>query len=50
MVTETLENGILVQIDTSKESDFDVDFKYISFSKFSPTHQKLRALENLADF
>jgi hypothetical protein len=35
MVTETLENGILIQIDTSQESDFNADFKYISFIKFN---------------
>jgi hypothetical protein len=50
MVTETLENSILIQIDTSKESDFNADFKYITFIKFDPTDQKLGALENLADF
>ena len=50
MVTETLKNGILIPIDTSKESDFNSDFKYISFIKFNLTHQKLRAWENLADF
>jgi hypothetical protein len=43
MVTETLENGILIPIDTSKESDFNADFKYLSFIKFSSTHQKLLA-------
>ena len=50
MVTETLANGFWISIDTSKESDFNPDFKYISFIKFSPTHQKLRAWENLTDF
>ena len=50
MVTETLENGIFILIDTSKESNFNTDFKYISFIKFNLTHQKLRARENLADF
>ena len=43
-------NRILIPIDTSKESDFNCDFKYISFIKFSPTHQKLSAWEYLADF
>jgi hypothetical protein len=43
MVTETLENGFLTPIDTSKESDFNADFKYITFIKFNATHQKLRA-------
>ena len=43
MVTETVKDGILVPLDTSKELDFNADFKYISFSKFSFTHQKLRA-------
>ena len=43
MVTETLENGILIQIDTSKESYSNADFKYISFIKFNPFHQKLGA-------
>ena len=36
--------------DTSKESNFYADFKYISFIKFSFTHQKLRASENLPYF
>ena len=45
MVTETLKNGILIVIVTSKELYFYADFKYISF-KFSLTHQKLRAWEN----
>jgi hypothetical protein len=30
MVTETLENGFWIPIDTPKESDFNADFKYIS--------------------
>ena len=50
MVTETLENKVLIPIDKSKESDFNADFKHISFIKFSLTNQKLRAWENLADF
>ena len=41
--TKTLKNGILIPIATSKESHFNADFKYISFIKFSLTHQKLRA-------
>ena len=47
IVTETLKNGILIPIATSKVSHFNADFKYISFIKFSLTHQKLRAWENL---
>ena len=43
IVNETLENGILMLRDTLKELDFYADFKYISFVKFSLTHQKLRA-------
>ena len=35
MVTETLENGILIQRGASKELDFNADFKYISFIKFN---------------
>ena len=31
IVNETLKNGILILIDTSKESDFYANFKYISF-------------------
>jgi hypothetical protein len=50
MVTETLENDILIQIDAPNESYFNADFKYISFIKFNHTHQKLGAWENLADF
>jgi hypothetical protein len=50
MVTETLKNGIFIPIDTSKESDFNTDFKCISLFEFSFTHQKLCAWENLADF
>jgi hypothetical protein len=37
IVTETLEKGILISIDTSKESDFYADFKYISFIKSCPS-------------
>jgi len=43
LVTETLKNGILIPIVTSKESHFNADFKYLSFIKISFTHQKLRA-------
>ena len=43
IVTKTLKNRILISIATSKESHFNADFKYISFIKFSLTHQKLRA-------
>ena len=42
-VTKTLKNGILIPIATSKELHFNADFKYVSFIKFSLTHQKLRA-------
>ena len=45
--TKTLKNWILISIATSKESHFNADFKYISFIKFSLSHQKLRAWENL---
>ena len=47
IVTKTLKNWILISIATSKESHFKADFKYISFIKFSLSHQKLRAWENL---
>jgi len=50
IVTETLKNGIFVTIVTSKELHFHVDFKYISFTDFRLTHQKLRACENLPYF
>ena len=50
IVTETLTNGILIRIDTSKESDFYPDFKHTSFIKFSLTHQKWPAWENLPYF
>jgi hypothetical protein len=43
MVTEILENRILIPIDTSKESDFNAEIKYISFIKFIPTYLKLSA-------
>ena len=43
IVNESLKNGILILINTSKELDFHADFKYISFIKFSLTHQKIRA-------
>ena len=47
IVTKTIKNWILISIATSKESHFNADFKYISFIKFSLTHQRLRAWENL---
>ena len=50
IVTKTLKNGILIPIATSKESHFNAGFKYISFIKFSLTHQTLRAWENLRYF
>jgi hypothetical protein len=40
----------LIPRDTSKELDFYADLKYISFIKFSHTHRKLSARENLPDF
>ena len=43
VITKTLENRILIPIDTSKELDFYADFKYIGFIRFSLNHQKLRA-------
>ena len=39
IVIETLRNGILIPIVTSKELNFYADFKYISFIKFSLAHQ-----------
>jgi len=50
IVTKTLKNGILLAIATSKELHFNADFKNISLIKFSLTHQKLRAWENLPYF
>ena len=47
IVTKTLKNWILISIATSKESHFNANFKCISFIKFSLTHQKLQAWENL---
>ena len=47
IVTKTLKNWILISIATSKELHFNADFKYISFIKFSLSHQKLRTWENL---
>ena len=41
IVTKTEKSGIFILIATSKESNFNADFKYISFIKFSLTHQKL---------
>ena len=49
MLNKTLKNGILMLKYTSKESHFYADFKYISFIKFSPIHQKLRAWKNLSN-
>ena len=43
IVIETIKNGILIPIVTSKELNFNADFKYINFIKISLTHQKLRA-------
>ena len=43
IVTETLKNGILIPIVTSKEWHFNADFKHINFIKICLTHQKLRA-------
>ena len=43
IVTETLKTGIFITIITSKESNFNTEFKYISFIKFELTHQKQRA-------
>jgi len=42
--TKPIKDGILILIDTSKELDFYADIKYISFVKFSLTHQKLGVL------
>ena len=50
IVTKILKNGVLLAIATSKESCFNADFKYISLTKFSLTHQKLQAWENLPYF
>ena len=50
IVNKTLKNGILIIKDTSKESDFHANFKFISFIKFSVSHRKLRAWENLPYF
>ena len=50
IATKTLKNKVLILIVTSKESHFNADFKYISFIKFSVTHQMLRAGENLPYF
>ena len=38
IVNETLKNGISMLKNISKESDFYVDFKYISFIEFSRCH------------
>ena len=50
VVNETLQNGILIVIDTSKELNLYDDLKYTSLIKFSLTHQKLRAWENFPYF
>ena len=50
IVTETLKDRILIPIATSKELQFNADFQYISLIKFSLTHQKLQAWENLPYF
>ena len=50
IVNENLKNGILGLKDTSKESNFYADSKYISFIKFNLCHQKLQAWENLRYF
>ena len=41
IVNETLKNAILMLRDTSKESNFHADSKYISLIKFNLTNQKL---------
>ena len=43
--TKTLKNGILIPIATSKELHFNPDFKYISFIKFSLTHQSYEPMK-----
>jgi len=50
IVTEIFKNRIMILIDTSKESDFFPDFKYLSFIKFILTLEKLQALEYLPCF
>jgi hypothetical protein len=50
IVTKTLKNGSLISIDTLKESAYNGKSKCIRFIKFSVTHQKLRAWENLSYF
>ena len=50
VVAKTQKNRILIPTHTSKESHINADFKYISFIKFSLTHQKLGAWENLRYF
>ena len=44
------QTGILIPIVTSKESHLNADFEYISFIKFSLTHRRLWAWENLPYF
>ena len=48
--TEIPKNRMLTPIDTSKQTNFCADFKYISIIKFHYTDQKLRAWENLPYF
>ena len=50
IVNETFKNVIFILVDTSKESDFYADLKYISFIKFSLVYQKLQAWGNLPYF
>ena len=50
IVNKTLKNGILTLLDTSKESDFYADFKYISFIEFSIYHQKLLTITSPRKF
>ena len=50
VTTNEYKNRILIPIVTSKESNFNADFKYISFIKISLTNQKLRAWEHLPYF
>ena len=42
IVNKTLKNEILLLIDTSKESDFYADFKYVNFIKFLIIYKKLQ--------
>ena len=49
-VTETVKNGILTSIDTSKDLAFYADTKYIKVIKIGFTYEKLRAWEIFPDF